>query len=380
MIIFGANVLLHPNGINHVKQVTREPLWWVYWVIFAVYLFSLLHSSNLKNGWFAVQMKLPFLILPIAFCATPGLRKRDLQIVLYLFVVFTAIVSVDVLITYLKNYQVLTEGFKAGGSLLLPVRHPRFSLLVAIAIFTAIYLFQQKVFVQFKWERVLLAFLALLLFLTLHVLAVRSGLFAFYISLFIFILVQIVRNKKNRIQMAVVLFGMICLPVLAYFIVPSLQNKIRYMKYDIEMLLKGENKEMPLSDSDRVYSYFAGWKIVKDNPLIGVGIGDLQDAVSATYRERYSNMTHRLLLPHNQFLYIASFAGIIGLLLFSWAVLYPFFQQFTYNNWFYFMVILLLLLSFLVEYTLETQLGTTIYVFFTMIALKLSYLSHDSFS
>ncbi|RZV58201.1 MAG: hypothetical protein EX254_10080, partial [Flavobacteriaceae bacterium] len=138
IIVLGGNVILHPNGLKHIKQVIQNKSWWIYSVIFFIYLATLVYSNDLSRGWFLVQMKLPFLFLPIIFYATPKVSKRDLKNILLFFVVTTVVVSLVALMQFFQDHQGITERFKEGGSIQLPVRHPRFSLMVAIALMSCI--------------------------------------------------------------------------------------------------------------------------------------------------------------------------------------------------------------------------------------------------
>lgn len=55
----------------------------------------------------------------------------------------------------------------------------------------------------------------------------------------------------------------------------------------------------------------AGWKIVRDHPLAGIGVGQFKSAVGA-----YSSVKHLSRLAHNTYLEIAAEMGIPGLILF----------------------------------------------------------------
>ena len=377
IIVLAGNVILHPNGIQHIKKVAQNKSWWLYWIIFALYLITIFYSNDLSRAWFAVQMKLPFLILPIVFYSTPKVTSRDLKNVLALFIITTVVVSVVALIEFYQDQSGITESLKAGGSMILPISHPRFSLLVAIALLSSIYLFIQKHTVWFKWEQAIWLLLATFLFIFLHILAVRSGLFSFYIASFLLILVSLIKNRKQPVLIGLIAI-ILCAPILSYLFIPTFKNKINYMQYDLEMLFNKRNIDMPLSDSDRVISILSGIESMKQNPIIGIGIGDINQTTKAIYEEKFPLRKDRIKLPHNQFIYVGVFSGILGLLLFLYFIFFPFFQSTTYNNPIYFGILVILISSFLVEATLETQLGTTIFTFFVMLSQRLSMVKSSS--
>lgn len=108
-----------------------------------------------------------------------------------------------------------------------------------------------------------------------------------------------------------------------------------------------------------------GWRIFKDNLLIGVGSGDLADAFERQYKLDNSLLTiENRLRAHNQVLtYFISFGLIGGLLFVTWffSSLRIFIRQ---KKWLSALFVLLILLSFLSEDTLETQMGVTFFAFF----------------
>lgn len=114
---------------------------------------------------------------------------------------------------------------------------------------------------------------------------------------------------------------------------------------------------------------FEFWKasigIIKKNPLIGVGTGDLNIAFSKEYELTNSRLEDKWRLrSHNQFLSITVAFGIIGLLVFLFSIIYPVIKIKAFNSFEFKMVFVILLLSFLTEDTIETQIGVSIFVFF----------------
>ena len=370
IIVLAANVILHPNGILHIKRVLQNKSWWLYWIILVIYLVSLLYSMDGTRAWIAVQMKLPFLFLPIVFYSTPNVTRYDLKNVLVLFILTTVAVSMSSLVDFFQNHQVLIESFKSGGSLNVPIRHPRFSLLIAIALLASIYLLIQKHVVRFRWERILYLVCVIFFFLYLHILAVRSGLFSFYLAALVWIVIAWIKNRRQ--PMLIGLLILVCAaPFAAYKGVPTFKNKVKYMLYDIDMLMSKQNADMPLSDSDRIVSILAGLEGIKSHPWIGVGVGDMHQSAQVVYQNHFPDRLERFKLPHNQFIYVGMFAGILGLMVFLFVLFYPLFRSSSYNQPFYLVILILMLSSFMVEATLETQLGTTIFTFFVLLSKRL---------
>lgn len=113
---------------------------------------------------------------------------------------------------------------------------------------------------------------------------------------------------------------------------------------------------------------FEYWKtalsIIKENSLIGVGTGDVQEAFDKQYVKLNSPLLKEWRLrSHNQYLSIAVAFGIIGLLWFLFTLIYPMIKQKMVFDYLYITFFIVAVISFLAEDTLETQAGVTFYAF-----------------
>lgn len=115
----------------------------------------------------------------------------------------------------------------------------------------------------------------------------------------------------------------------------------------------------------RVEYIKASLGIIKDNPILGVGTGDIVDAFANYYEETNSKLKPEYRFrSHNQYLSITVAFGIIGLIWFLFSILYPICADKKNRNYFYLVFMLIMLLSMLTEDTLETQVGVTLFAFF----------------
>ncbi len=126
---------------------------------------------------------------------------------------------------------------------------------------------------------------------------------------------------------------------------------------------------------------FEFWKaskyIIKENWIFGVGLGSSKDAFLQTYKK----MNSKLLIEnqwesHNQFLSIWVTYGIIGLVIFFlW--LFSIFRNIVRTHWVNLAIFFVLLFSFLVEDTLSTLTGMTLFGFFAGIFQNKISLNQD---
>jgi O-antigen ligase len=105
-------------------------------------------------------------------------------------------------------------------------------------------------------------------------------------------------------------------------------------------------------------------QIIKAQPLLGVGIGDTQDAFQTQFLINNSSLIGSGLRSHNQFLSTIVGFGILGLVVFLLAILYPVINGKTQKNSLLVYFIVFILTSMLWEDTLETLIGVSIFSFF----------------
>ncbi|MGZ3866811.1 MAG: O-antigen ligase family protein [Bacteroidia bacterium] len=146
----------------------------------------------------------------------------------------------------------------------------------------------------------------------------------------------------------------------------SLRTRIHEFIWELGQAAAGEDPTGH-SLSMRYEFWKTSWHIIRKNPLIGVGTGDLEKALKEQYKEDKTTLDPRWQLhSHNQFLAVGIALGFVGLLLFVFSQFGPFVFRKKRSRFFVFFL-LIQFLSFFNEDTLETQAGVTFCVFFTQL-------------
>lgn len=119
------------------------------------------------------------------------------------------------------------------------------------------------------------------------------------------------------------------------------------------------------SVSQRMIYWKTGLTIAKQSWLFGIGSGDIQQAFEKQYELDNSPLElGNRNRSHNQFLtYFITF-GVVGFTLFSWIILKAWKYFGSQNNILGIIFLIISILSFLVEDTLETQMGVTFFAYF----------------
>jgi len=278
-----------------------------------------------------------------------------------------------------------------------PVSHIRFSLMAVLGALVGLYLYSQRAgrqkneglpeqgFGVIAWmrqklvnwpgervrrsERWLALGLALFLCIFLHVFAVRSGLLALYVVAFYLLARHIWLSRNWRLGIAglVLLVG---LPVLAFKTVRPLQLKIQYARYDLISFISG-SAHQGMSDGPRVASMKAALMVGSREPWLGLGVGDVRQEMNRCYEANFPIVRHDMIV-HNQFLFIYVAAGITGVAMSLFSFLFPLFYRRRHASWLLVSFGLIFFVSFMVEATLEIQIGTALYLFFIPLAINLA--------
>jgi len=367
MIFLVTNAIFHKDVKAHVKAFLGNYVMLSITSVFLLYVLGGLYSNDAGYWMDRLRINLPFLIMPFAFASVLW-TKQKIYMVLYSFILIILACCMISFGKYLLDYDTITEAYKTAKVLPTPINHVRFSLMVCFAIISGGYLFfeDKKKPLILKY---LIAIALLFLLIYIHVLSVRSGLLSLYLCLLYLIIRYILTSKRYLVGIA--LLGiLIATPYVAFHLLPSFKQKVYYMKYTMYKLDKGENLGN-LSDAKRLISIRIGWEIFKESPVLGVGIGDLKQ----TWKDKYAVLYPQIIeknrtIPHNQFIYVAAGFGVVGLLWFLLALLYPVLANQYYRNPLFMGFNIIIFSSFLVESTIEAQIGTAFYVLLLLLLVK----------
>ncbi|MCX7729036.1 MAG: O-antigen ligase family protein, partial [Bacteroidia bacterium] len=128
------------------------------------------------------------------------------------------------------------------------------------------------------------------------------------------------------------------------------------------------------------YMYWKiGLHIWWENFWIGVGTGDVAIAFDKEY-EKYPTIEKQFRLrAHNQFITFALTFGIAGIIVLLINLIYPLIHLRQSRHYFlYLLFCVLVILSFLIDDTLETQPGVTFYALFNTLLIKWCLLDSPS--
>jgi len=127
-------------------------------------------------------------------------------------------------------------------------------------------------------------------------------------------------------------------------------------------------KQADNSSEIRIQIWKSALEIISQNPVFGVGTGDVKDALQKKYAEK--NITAAYtdhLNSHNQYLQTALAIGITGFIALVGSLILPVIYTFRKRNFLYTIFILLFSFNLLFESMLERQAGVVFYAFFNVL-------------
>lgn len=364
LLLFGM-LSLSKNTFS-ANEKSLKPLIYASISYFIILLISMLISENQEEAQRKLILKLPIALMPLLFFSLRKLTLLQISIIVFVFVFFVYLTGTVSSLIYFQNKEYFDDLILQAKPIPIffgyGIYHIQFSVLNALSVLIGFYFAIKNynkisLFISFS----LLMFSSVNL-LNLHILSARTGLFGFYLSLFVMVSfygVKVWETSRKKFFLGLLLF--ILLPILFVFISPSLQNRIKNTNEDLQTITKDLNPN-DKSVAMRVEAWKTAFILLRNKPL-GIGLGNVEEQMQLQYQKNKTLLTEQNRKnPHNQFLETALQTGIQGFIVFI-VLLFLYFNLYTKSP-IGFAVLSLFIFSFLVESMLERQVSIAAWVFF----------------
>ena len=344
-------------------------------LLFMLYLIGVIYSENQQAAWSSVELKLSLVMAPLLIAGSSSFRKQHLSWSLFVFIWAAVIIMCFAYILALMNGL---QGDFSGGwiemvtyenltrSISFQPIYLSFYLVFAFFGLIALHLnesFRDQWFYRNKYATYpVLAFL----FVGIIMLSSRMEvlvLFATGAALILFFL----PSKKQRRKYGLLLMALAVTAV--GLILSSAENRQRFT----EMIdISSDYTENQYGGrSIRLHKWKNALERWSQDPVLGVGTGDLQEELDKTYAKNNFDLALQYSFnPHNQYvetLLTLGIPGFVMLLVWLWGICL---LGWRYKNWLLFAFGLIVSLSILTESMLERQWGIVFIAFFSVILMR----------
>jgi O-antigen ligase len=360
------------NGI----EKTRRALFFLFIFFFSWQLAGILYSENIPAAFRNIEVRLSFFLFPLLLIYPGKTIKAKAYFILkafaisnFLFVVFCYAfafwrsISFVNGITDFNPHPANEPWLNYFYAMKLAIfQHP--SYLALYTLFSA-FIALNSFFDNSKSikKRILWLLICLILLVTVFYLSSRAGILAAILGMLLYFFRQSRRGTASRtVLIGIIAFILISIPLLISN--PRVGNYIRS--------LSDWHAESNASQNGRIVIWKSVANIIKENTILGVGTGDIQDQMNQEYDKiGRSDLARGNFNSHNQFIEILIENGVVGLLIFVMIFVAMLYIAVREWNLLLVMFILIVFVSFMFETMLNRLAGVTFFPFFAFLLLHL---------
>jgi O-antigen ligase len=375
------------NGIEKLRLLKQRPAVIFITLFYILQIFSLYLSQDKDRAWLYLQVRIPLLLFPISL----GLIyiRLALKVRIYLiYAVVTTLAAIFCLVSAMIIFNRTGDsGFIYNDSLsdAIGKQSVYFALMVNVAIFSFAYLFIYN-YITPAFKKITLFCIAFLLIIH-FMLASRMEISFLYGSAIVFALYYFFIKKKNR-KAGFIMIGALILCGIAFVqLFPKTLNRFNelvYPNYNFKSDAPESHYNMQLTPEQwnglniRLAIWNCGFEIVERHPVMGVSIGDKDQALLSVFREKefhFGIRTNKNM--HSTYLDILASMGVVGLIVFlAGFLIFPLRSCVKARDLIGILVIIDFMLSFITETYPDRSMGCIIFGFF--IAFIISYKDNEN--
>ncbi|MGA3014209.1 MAG: O-antigen ligase family protein [Bacteroidales bacterium] len=357
------------GGITRIPAIFKEKnriLTFSFIAIYFLYLVGMLYSKNMKYGFFDLQVKLSLLLFPIIFATV----DKDFPLQKLTTNVFKALVAgcltgtlilLGIATISFINSQDIQVFFYITFSRFIHPSYLSMYLNLAVGIL-AYHLINKKQNLS-SGTRILFLVLTLYFSFVIILLSSKAGIFSL---LLLTLMITIYLLKVNQqIWKGLIFISLVIVAFhIGYNFLPNIAGRFKRAESAITDQKRTSQENME-SNSERLVVWKAGLKVIEENPVFGVGTGDVKDALLSEYQKENKLFVYNLRLnAHNQYIQTYIALGIPGILLLALFLVIPGWLSLRNKQYLYFSFLAVFAFNVLVESMLEVQAGVIYYAFF----------------
>jgi O-antigen ligase len=370
-MLWFAIIALQPQGFKQrMQSAVQDKFLWSSVIFFVAYVCSGLWSSNTGKWLVDVQVKLPFLCLPFAFHVLHFRNYKDVKVLLYgiLLILMSGMAFSFIHALINPSYYV-----SAGMHLLSPMEgdYIRFTIAVVFGIVLIMYLnskMNDGAISSNRLEKGLGAVWCAIAVVYLHIQSSKTGLLCLYTVFVVLAMAYLIRKKKIGVFISIIALGLAGVLLLSR--TAGFKNQLHRIDREILIWKQQDYSQFNTASSivPRLISYQIAWDNLKHNMVLGLGAGDLSEAMHAGYQQRYPFVEERYrIMPHNQFICTALAIGVVLAISLPLMLLTIMKTSFKKNSLYLVLSTFIMLIGLMIEPMLEVQFGVFVFLFFLLL-------------
>ncbi|MFH1561948.1 MAG: O-antigen ligase family protein [Nitrospirota bacterium] len=299
--------LIEGDFKNKLNKIIENRAILAFILLFSLYLVGLLYTTDLENGLYLVRKGRYLLLTPLIYTAISNEKEKGMAIKS-----FIAGVICSVFISYLIYFKIVKFN-NISPSCPAIIHYGHYSIHLAFAIFWLLNSFFKN---SSKYLKIAVLLVVVLMSINLFIQYSRGGQLAFFVLIILWTI--------KRYGIKGMLCGIIIVCILStciYRISPTFKQRI---DIGIEDITQFQTKDKLSGVGERLIFWQNTFKIIKSNPIIGVGTGDFNVEYAKINQQKDKLITDN---PHNNYLFILALFGVIGFIIF----LNLFYQMFRYS-------------------------------------------------
>jgi len=342
-------------GYKGLVDALKNKVVIIFLLLFITSIISLSYSEN--KDLYHLDKKLSLLAFPLILFRN-GLSQQQLRSLFWLFIISCAIASIYSLFNVIVYQPELWKSPTEITTEALDISHVYFGLYLSFAIVLLIYLLVMNSPKRLYVSIVVFLFIALFL-LMMFITGGKMAIISFFILAIISGIIVMMRTKRWLVGFGI-LIGTIVVVGLVF--VGSEDVRLRFSNlFNKQHYYVGDNSWTNIGV--RLTAFNCARDVFVRSPLIGTGLGDVQDDLNNCYKEN-GFLTVLDMNAHNQYVQTSLGSGVIGLLCLLFVFGYPSIRAFREENYLYLCFIFLFAMCCLTESMLERQQGVMFYAFF----------------
>lgn len=330
------------------------------WIILPLFLLihalAMLYTSNMHSGWFDLEVKACLFLLPLVFYIQhKTFNSFNIKSMKWIYLISISVLCLFLFIgAFIKTIH--TQQVHLYYLDFSSPYHPAY--LAMYLTLGLIFLIDFFIAEKNKFFTILLFIWIIVLLALVYFLSSKAGILSVCLVFVLASLHYLFKNKKW-------IKSLLLLIVVALFTYTGISENYRFKSVSSTVQTATTNVSATESNAARWLVWHAGFDLLKQHWLWGVGTGDIKDVLMQEYAKR--NMKGALeekLNAHNQYLETWLAQGLLGI---AWLVLifiYAFKHAFKRNNVPWMMFLVLTGFNFLFESMLNTQGGVIFFAYF----------------